>query len=165
MKKYICIGGIGVIISIGCGIMAAQASVHTSGGDVVGAGGSVAFSVGQVAYTHVNDDGGSVSLGVQQAYKAMMVGTDRPATDISFTVYPNPFHASIQIRGKASDSKAFGGAYFVSVFDMNGHRLVHQKIDVEETSIPFGKYSDAGYLLQIHRNELLLETFTLVKTQ
>lgn len=46
----------------------AQQATLSAGGDATGAGGSVSFSVGQVAYQHVSDVGGSVNEGVQQPF-------------------------------------------------------------------------------------------------
>ncbi|MFT5278547.1 MAG: hypothetical protein ACI9P8_000173 [Bacteroidia bacterium] len=47
--------------------MLAQQATLSAGGDATGPGGSASFSIGQVAYQHVSDLGGSVNEGVQHA--------------------------------------------------------------------------------------------------
>jgi len=62
----------GLILSVGS-FATAQVSVHAAGGDAQGAGGSVAFSVGQVVYSsHVAVEG-IEAQGVQQRYEMAKV--------------------------------------------------------------------------------------------
>lgn len=51
----------------------AQESTHTAGGDIVSSGGSVAFSIGQSAYTTNAGSTGSESQGVQQKHEIAVV--------------------------------------------------------------------------------------------
>jgi len=52
---------------------AAQESVHTAGGDFLGSGGSVAFSIGQAVYSHHAGATGIEAQGVQQRYELARV--------------------------------------------------------------------------------------------
>ena len=60
------------------GIVAAQSAVVSVGGDAQSNGGSVSYTVGQVAVQTVANSNGSVSVaeGVQQPYEIMTVGVD-----------------------------------------------------------------------------------------
>ncbi len=46
-----------------------QESVNASGGDAMGVGGSASYSVGQVVYTTIGENGTTVAQGVQQAFQ------------------------------------------------------------------------------------------------
>ena len=50
----------------------AQQAVLSCGGNVSDVGGSVSFSLGQVAYTAVSDSGGSLNQGVQHTHEACL---------------------------------------------------------------------------------------------
>ena len=47
----------------------AQESVNAAGGDAMGTGGTAAYTVGQVVYTTIGDNGTTVAQGVQQAFQ------------------------------------------------------------------------------------------------
>ncbi|MBT3920138.1 MAG: hypothetical protein HOF24_07115, partial [Flavobacteriaceae bacterium] len=46
----------------------AQAALTASGGEAVGAGGSLSYTIGQVDYIQASGSGGTASQGVQQAF-------------------------------------------------------------------------------------------------
>ena len=56
------------------GFVQAQESVNASGGNAIGSGGTVAYSIGQVVYTANTDASGTVSQGAQQTYEIFTVG-------------------------------------------------------------------------------------------
>lgn len=45
----------------------AQQSVNAAGGDATGVGGTASFSIGQIVYTTIGNNGTTVAQGVQQA--------------------------------------------------------------------------------------------------
>lgn len=46
-----------------------QESVNAAGGDAMGTGGTASYSVGQVVYTTIGENGTKVAQGVQQAFQ------------------------------------------------------------------------------------------------
>jgi hypothetical protein len=72
------------------GIAQAQENANTSGGVATGSGGTVAYSIGQVAYTTNTGSNGSVDQGVQHAYEIFTVGIKETELNISLTAFPNP---------------------------------------------------------------------------
>lgn len=59
-----------IFIGILCGLrgyVIAQESVNAAGGDALGFGGSASYSVGQVYFTTIGENGTTVAQGVQQA--------------------------------------------------------------------------------------------------
>lgn len=57
-----------LLVSVAC-ICKGQHSVNSAGGDIVGSGGSVAFSIGQVTYKSYTDGIVTECQGVQKAYE------------------------------------------------------------------------------------------------
>jgi hypothetical protein len=55
------------------GFTQAQESTNASGADVIGSGGSVAYSIGQVVYTTNTGSTGSVAQGVLHAFEIFTV--------------------------------------------------------------------------------------------
>lgn len=47
----------------------AQRNTMSAGGDAIGSGGSISFSVGQIDFQYASGSGGNITLGVQQTYK------------------------------------------------------------------------------------------------
>lgn len=70
----------------------AQEYNPASGGNASGGGGSVSYTVGQVAYNSNTGVTGSVSQGIQQPYEILVVTgiEDAPGITLQYSVYPNP---------------------------------------------------------------------------
>ncbi len=101
----------------------AQESVNTSGSDVSGVGGTVAYSIGQVVYNTNNSSSGSVHQGVQQAYEVFAVGLNEADINIEVTVHPNPTSNEI----------------YLSIVDYNFYSISYELIGSESTIIYGGK--------------------------
>jgi len=56
------------------GFAQAQESTNASGGDAIGSGGSVGYSIGQLLYTTSTGSNGRVAQGVQHAYEIFTIG-------------------------------------------------------------------------------------------
>ncbi len=57
------------------GHVIAQRSVNAGGGDAIGAGGTASFSIGQIFYTTIGNNGTTVAQGVQQASQLQAIPT------------------------------------------------------------------------------------------
>ncbi|MGI6479934.1 MAG: hypothetical protein ACOX0M_10915 [Salinivirgaceae bacterium] len=81
-----------LLLGLGLTGLQAQTSVNATGGDASGSGGSVSYSVGQVAYQTHTGTSGSVSEGVQQPFEISVVTGIEEAKGINLSVsaYPNP---------------------------------------------------------------------------
>jgi len=95
-----------ILTGLGGISLLAQQTVSSAGGNAAtGGGGTVSYTVGQVAYTTItNGVNGSVAQGVQQPYEISVVTALEEANDISleFSVYPNPFtdYLILKIEGE-----------------------------------------------------------------
>ena len=138
-----------------------QESVNSSGKDISGDGGTVSYSVGQVAFNTYSGINGSVAQGVQQAYEIfVLTGTDHlKEISLNFIAYPNPTTDFLILKIKnVIDEKLF-----CQLFDMNGRLLLTRNIDNEETTIPMQEYATATYYLKIIEDQRNVKTFKIIK--
>lgn len=145
--------------------MHAQSAVLSSGGDATGTGGSVAYSVGQVAYTHIEGEDGSVSLGVQQPHFVIMVNTDDPDLHISASAYPNPANDLVTLRlDQQSGENIMHDNLSFTLFTVDGTQLLQQDIKSNVTNVSLEKFPGATYVLRITRDNTVIKTFKIFKT-
>ncbi len=90
MRKLIFITGI-TTLSLLISNAFSQESVNISGGNAIGTGGSVSYSVGQVFFNTSESTTGSVTEGIQQPYEISVVTSIKEAIGINlFTSVPTP---------------------------------------------------------------------------
>ena len=146
-----------------CGLQA-QSDVLPAGGDASGAGGSLAYSVGQVAYTNVIGEAGSINLGVQQPNLFLMVGTNEAEITIGAVAYPNPANESINLKlGDQFTLKDFDQLTY-ALYDINGKLILQKGITSTATPIPMENFSNAIYFLRVMHNNTEIKTFKIFKT-
>jgi hypothetical protein len=145
-------------------ITLAQNGVVASGGDASGADGTVAYSVGQVAYTFASSGEGSINPGMQQPYFMIMVGTDESDITITPGVYPNPVKNSLTLR--LADAQQIVEAMELSyyLYDIQGRLLREQKITSEVTIVSMEELVNDVYLICIKRNDSVIKTFKIFKS-
>ena len=138
----------------------AQKDVVVSGGNATGSGGTVSYSVGQVAYTNATGSGGTVTQGVQQPFEIVTLGTDNfPEITLSMLVYPNPTTSLINLK---VDNFNFDNFQF-TLLDMTGKLLQSQNISNLETQIQMESLPQAIYLLNVQENNKTIKTFKIIK--
>jgi hypothetical protein len=138
----------------------AQQSVNTSGGNAIGTGGTVNYSVGQIDYTSTSGTGGTVSQGTQQAYEIFTLGTDDFSNiNLTMMVYPNPTPSMVNL--KIEDYTLENLKY--SLFDIQGRQIESKKITQDETQIQMGNLVSAIYFINVIDNNKILKTFKIIK--
>ncbi len=144
------------------GITQAQEAITATGGDASGSGGSVSYTVGQVAYSYASN-GGSVSQGVQQAYNITTVlGADMKSISLNVSVYPNPTVDRLTLTVNEDDF-ASKKALVVQLYNMDGKLLRQKKVEGESTSIEMKELRTATYYLRVLDNENTVKTFKIIK--
>lgn len=143
----------------------AQVSVHTSGADAMGSGGTASFSVGQAMYTEIKGSSGSASGGVQQPYIVTMVGSIDPEPNISISVFPNPVQDNDFLVVNINTGFDPAARYAIELRDLCGHQIIHQEMDQMSTAIPVGSFANGLYLMRILKNGSTIRLFKVVKTQ
>jgi len=143
------------------GFVQAQESVNASGGNAIGNGGTVAYSVGQVVYTTDTDASGTVSQGVQQAYEIFTVGIKVTELNISLWAYPNPTtdNLTLQISDYNNEKLEY------QLFDVQGKLLNNGQVTTQQTQINTATFPPATYLLNIlNKENKKVQSFKIIKS-
>lgn len=142
------------------GFTQAQESTNASGGDVIGSGGSVAYSIGQVVYTTNTGGSGSVAQGVQHAYEIFSVGIKETELNISLTAFPNPTteNLTLQITDYNNEKLSY------QLFDMQGKQLSNGQVTSQQTQINMNGLPSATYFINVvsHENKKF-QSFKIIK--
>jgi hypothetical protein len=150
-----------VLFCIGNICLYGQSTVASGGGTATGSGGSVTYTVGQVACSALSGSNGSVIQGVQQPWEISVVTAVDDSWDVSLaaSAYPNPTTGVFRLVVNAND---FGNLKY-SVFDINGLLLLEGRIESKETIISLSGYSSSLYLLKIFDNNKEIKVFKIIK--
>jgi len=138
----------------------AQQSIVSSGGDAMGSGGAVSYSVGQIVYTTNNGINGMVAQGVQQPYEiSVVLGIDEANGIRLMTVFPNPTTNFVVVI--VENFEVTNLTY--QLFDTNGRLIENKKIVVEDTTIDLNGYPATIYFLQVLDKNKVIKTFKIIK--
>lgn len=141
------------------GVMAQQ-SVVSSGGDINGTGGSISYSIGQLAYSAHIGENGSITEGVQQAYEISVIsGIEINNINLEISAFPNPTNDYLNLNIK---NKEFNNLSFY-LFDNNGRILHNVEIKSNTTQIDMSSYPPAVYFIKITSNEKEIKNFKIIK--
>jgi hypothetical protein len=138
----------------------AQQSVNASGGDANGAGGTVAYSVGQVVYTTNDSPQGNIAQGVQHAYEIYAVSTEEIGSDLFVLVYPNPTPdvLTVQIDGVNNERIS------IEIVDLQGKRLRNEQVTESITQMDMSGLPSSTYFIHIvGQQQQKIKTFKVIK--
>jgi hypothetical protein len=158
MKKKIECFLIGICVCVFCN---AQQAVSTAGGEAAGAGGTVSYTIGQVAYTTNSENEGTVSQGVQQPYEIIEISSneDKYRISLELSVYPNPANEYLML--KVVNYKSSNLTY--QLYDLNGKLLENKEIVGVETTIEMDMLAPSIYFLKVTDNIQELKIFKIIK--
>lgn len=140
-------------------LMAQQASV-ASGGNATGTGGTVSYTMGQVAYKTQSSTTGTITQGVQQPFEIITLsGEEFTTINLELIVYPNPTVANVNLSIKNYPIENLN----YQLFDINGRLLSNNKILTEETVVDMERYPTATYLLKVTSNNKEIKIFKIIK--
>ncbi len=149
------------LIIYGTSFCFAQSELSIAGGEATGAGGTMSYTIGQVAYTLNTNASGTVTQGVQQPFEIFVVTGLEEAIGINlaFSVYPNPTAGllKLKIENYALENLSY------QLYDVIGGLLQNGDIMDKETVIPTGELAPAAYYLRISDNQKELRTFKIIK--
>jgi hypothetical protein len=151
----------GLLLGLALTGLQAQESIHATGGNASGSGGSASYSVGQVVYTTNTGTSGSVAQGVQQPYEISVVTGLEEAKGINLSVsaYPNPTTDYLTLEVKEFD---YSNLHF-QLYDMSGKLLQSEKITGNQTSIVMSNLVPATYFVKVIQNNKEVKTFKVIK--
>ena len=151
------------LLFLGLGLtgLQAQESVNATGGDALGSGGSVSYSVGQVAYQTHTRTSGSVSEGVQQPFEISVVTGIEEAKGINLSVsaYPNPTTDYLTLS--ISEFEISNLTY--QLYDISGKLLQSEKITGNQTNIVMSNLVPANYFVKVIAGNQLIKEFKIIK--
>lgn len=151
-----------VILSVITFSLFAQSAVVPTGGTANGSGGTVTYTVGQIADQKVEGGSRYIIEGVQQPYEIQVVGINSyPGINLSAVVYPNPTANKVVLSIRDYEIPSSG--LTLQLYDLNGKHLKTMIIKDADTEIDFSGYAAATYQLRIVNDKQLLKTFKVVK--
>ena len=138
-----------------------QETIATSGGNFTGSGGSVSYTIGQVAFSTVSGTNGSIVQGVQQPYEIFVITSVENTEEITldWIVYPNPTENTIKL---SVDSPDFDKMFY-RLYDIKGRLIQDMKVEGEETEISMNNLVPSIYILKVFKNKKELKTFKIIK--
>ncbi len=146
------------------GFASAQSAIVPVGGDAQSNGGSVSYTVGQIAVQTASNSNGSVSVaeGVQQPYEIMTVGVDDyPQIALNAVVYPNPTENLAQLQLNGFEIPA--GGLRATLYDGTGKRLQTLPVTDDLTPFQIGQYATGTYYLEVRDEKRILKTFKIIR--
>jgi hypothetical protein len=161
LRLRLTLTGILLFPGFGLSLLKAQEAVPAAGGTITGSGGSVSYTVGQVAYTTVTGTGGTVIQGVQQPYIISVISEVPEASEISLdlTVFPNPASHYVMLKVENLELKSLA----CQLFDADGKLLQNIKIEDKLTTIPMDDLLRATYFLKVMKEGREIKVFKIVK--
>ena len=135
----------------------AQESMNTTGGNALGSGGSVSYSIGQVVYNTNEGSGGSSAQGVQQPYEiSAVIGIEEVKNiNLLVTTYPNPANDYLTLEVKDFE---ISNLYYL-LYDIHGNLLRSEKITMNSTSIFVSNLLPATYFVKVVQGDKEVRTF------
>jgi len=145
---------------LGLGVINAQETVTTTGGEASGIGGSSSYTVGQVVYTTNTGANGSVTQGVQQPYEIYVTtGVNQTAINLEMIVYPNPTtnYLTLKVENEHIERLTY------QVIDLQGKVIENKKVTADNTIIKMEALPKATYFLKVTDNNKTVKTFKVIK--
>jgi hypothetical protein len=143
------------------GTVQGQGTIPATGGNASGTGGSVTYTVGQIADSVITGTTGFIIQGVQQPYEISTVTAIEDTDDITlgYSVYPNPTEGIIRLVIKSFND----GDFRFQLYNLNGTVLQEKEVTDEETEISMESHTSAVYFLRVIRDDNEVKVFKIVK--
>lgn len=141
-------------------------SFHSNGQQVIGAagttttttGGSVSYTVGEIAVQTTETANVSSFEGVQQAYEIYKVGVTELALGSSIDVYPNPTNDRLTLKTKNLNKNL---SY--ELYDSQGKQIHKCASFSDGHTLSMTEFVNAVYYLKIFSDNQPIQTFKIIK--
>jgi hypothetical protein len=142
------------------GIAQAQESANASGGDAIGSGGTIAYSIGQVVYTTNTGSSGSAAQGIQNAYEIFNVGIEETTLNMSLIAFPNPTSENLTLQISDYNNEKLG----FQLYDLQGKLLtsglvIAKQTQINTSSLPFATY----FFHVVNQENQKVQSFKIIK--
>jgi Secretion system C-terminal sorting domain len=140
----------------------AQQAIIAAGGDAIGSGGTMSYTIGQIDYITLDDAGGIATQGVQQPYEIYPVSiAEQDDIALEYCLYPNPTRASVTLVVTPANLSDL----FMRLYDLQGNLILEQRITDVNTILPLEELSSATYLLVVSNPLQELQQFRIIKNK
>jgi hypothetical protein len=141
--------------------MYGQESISAAGGTASGSGGSVTYTIGQLAWNMYSGSNGTILQGVQQPYEISVITAVENTRDINLEclVYPNPTRGLVKLFVTFSVNRNLR----FQLYDLNGVILQDMKVDSDVTEISLEKQPSSVYFLKVISNNQEIKVFKIIK--
>jgi hypothetical protein len=137
----------------------AQQNTVSSGGIASGSGGTVTYSMGQVAFISSTGSNGNVNQGVQQPYEIYSLGINESVFSFDLSVFPNPTTDVLNLTIKNFNGENLS----YQLVDFNGKIIQTAVIKNELTSINLSELPMASYFINLLENNQKVQSFKIIK--
>jgi len=138
----------------------AQEAVPATGGEATGNGGTVSYTIGQVAYVINAGVSNSETQGVQQPYEISIITVlEQTVDDIDLSVFPNPTADFLMLKQEGIFSKNLS----YELCDVQGRLLKSGSLANEETSIKMTDLPASTYFLSVKSDQKNIKSFKILK--
>jgi len=139
----------------------AQNALTTTGGNATGTGGTVSYTVGQIANSTLSGTNGAITQGVQQPYEISIATAIKNTEDINLKclIYPNPTGGITKLVFESPDFENLR----IRLFDINGVLLQDKKVEGREIELSLENLSSSVYFLKVLKNNQEVKAFKIVK--
>ena len=136
----------------------AQQVIGAAGTTSTTSGGSVSYTVGEIAIQTTETSSGTASEGVQQAYEIYKVGVTELALGSSINVYPNPTNGQLTLNTKNLNKNL---AY--ELYDSQGKLIRECASFSDGHTLSISEFTNAVYYLKISSDNQPIQTFKIIK--
>jgi len=142
----------------------AQSTISTAGGNATSSGGTVSYTVGQVAYSTQTSSAGTITQGVQQPFEIFVATALEQAKDISLQlqVFPNPVNDYLKLSVVPSATISIQSLSY-QLYDVNGKLVQNNNVESNETNIMMSGFTSGTYLLKVNQGNTSFKTFKIIK--
>ena len=153
---------LGLLFALFCTISISnygQEAIIAAGGDGNGSGGSVSYSIGQIACSGSED--ASLAEGVQQVYLISVLFIDKNRSDLSIDLqlFPNPTPDGIYVSIGEPDLLPLK----YSLYQINGSIQDQGIINSTLSRIEMDELSPSVYILKVYHDSSLIKSFQIIK--
>jgi hypothetical protein len=136
----------------------AQQVIGAAGTTATTSGGSVSYTVGEIAIQTTESSSGNASEGVQQAYEIYKVGVTELALGSSINVYPNPTNGQLTLNTINLNKNL---AY--ELYDSQGKLIRECASFSDGHTLSISEFTNAVYYLKISSDNQPIQTFKIIK--
>ena len=142
----------------------AQTTISTAGGNATSSGGTVSYTVGQVAYSTQTSSAGTITQGVQQPFEIFVATALEQAKDISLQlqVFPNPVNDYLKLSVVPTATISIQSLSY-HLYDINGKLVQNNNVESNETNIMMSGFTSGTYLLKVNQGNTSFKTFKIIK--